>query len=87
MGGKTMAKQIMQRDLSSSDVERSQERLAPEPGLQTTPEQKSEEVPATMSEDIARLAYALYELRGRTDGSDVEDWLQAERQLAQEKGV
>jgi hypothetical protein len=33
------------------------------------------------AEDIARRAYALYEERGRTDGADLDDWLQAEREL------
>ena len=31
--------------------------------------------------DIARLAYALYEARGRTNGSHLDDWFEAERQL------
>jgi hypothetical protein len=32
---------------------------------------------------IARLAYQLYKMRGRQDGRDVEDWLMAERELAE----
>lgn len=32
-------------------------------------------------DEIARLAYELYESRGREDGQDIEDWLSAERQL------
>jgi hypothetical protein len=32
-------------------------------------------------EDIARRAYQLFEARGREHGHDVEDWLQAEREL------
>ena len=31
--------------------------------------------------DIARLAYAIYEARGRSDGAHLDDWLEAERQL------
>lgn len=31
--------------------------------------------------EIARLAYELYESRGRRDGHDVDDWLSAEREL------
>lgn len=31
---------------------------------------------------VARLAYHLYEIRGRQDGHDVEDWLRAEDMLA-----
>ena len=33
-------------------------------------------------ERIARRAYELYELRGRQEGRDVEDWVKAEQQLA-----
>lgn len=32
-------------------------------------------------EEIARLAYHLFETRGRRNGQDVEDWLAAEREL------
>jgi hypothetical protein len=31
--------------------------------------------------EIARLAYDFYEMRGRTHGHDVDDWLSAEREL------
>ena len=31
--------------------------------------------------EIARLAYHFYEMRGRRDGQDVDDWLSAEREL------
>jgi len=33
-------------------------------------------------EEIAQLAFSLYESRGRQHGHDVEDWLQAEQELA-----
>src|SRR5262249_50771228 len=36
------------------------------------------------SEAIAGRAYALYLSRGAADGHDVEDWLQAERELSAE---
>jgi hypothetical protein len=37
---------------------------------------------ATMTDrDIARRAYELYEKRGREHGYDLDDWLQAEREL------
>jgi hypothetical protein len=39
-----------------------------------------ENVPA---EQIARRAYQIYEERGGNPGSDVDDWLEAERQLNQ----
>jgi hypothetical protein len=32
-------------------------------------------------DDIAALAYQLYEARGRVDGRAVDDWLEAERRL------
>lgn len=33
-------------------------------------------------DEVARLAYQLYETRGRVDGKAMDDWLAAERQLA-----
>ena len=38
-------------------------------------------VTAPSHDDIARLAYALWEARGDREGSPEEDWLEAERQL------
>ena len=32
--------------------------------------------------DVARRAYEFYELRGRVDGFDADDWRQAERELS-----
>lgn len=37
--------------------------------------------PAPSHQDIAALAYALWEERGRGDGGAERDWLEAERQL------
>ena len=34
--------------------------------------------------EIARLAYHLYEARGRGDGHDVDDWVLAERELTRD---
>jgi hypothetical protein len=33
-------------------------------------------------DEIARLAYQLYETRGRQDGHELDDWLSAEQELA-----
>jgi hypothetical protein len=33
------------------------------------------------TEQIAQRAYELYQARGGTEGQDIEDWLEAERQL------
>ena len=38
-------------------------------------------------ERIRRLAYDLYEKRGRVDGSDLDDWLRAESELTVKKPV
>jgi hypothetical protein len=32
-------------------------------------------------DDIERRAYELYESRGREDGRDLDDWLEAEREV------
>ena len=34
-----------------------------------------------LQKQIARMAFQLYESRGREDGHDIEDWLQAEAVL------
>jgi len=39
------------------------------------------------SNDIARLAYELYERRGRSHGAELDDWLEAERQLTNSVGA
>ena len=36
-------------------------------------------------EEIARLAYELFERRGKTPGDDLQDWLEAERLLQQRR--
>jgi hypothetical protein len=36
-------------------------------------------------ERIQRRAYDLYELRGKADGRDLDDWLRAESELTQKK--
>jgi hypothetical protein len=38
------------------------------------------------SERIAARAYELYEARGGEHGQDIDDWLQAERQVDEEIG-
>ena len=45
------------------------------------------ETNAPISEqEIAQRAYELYVARGGADGHDVEDWLQAERELREQRG-
>ena len=45
--------------------------------------------PAQMEEQIRDRAYELYEARGREDGHEQEDWLQAEAEIlgAQQKAA
>jgi len=42
---------------------------------------------AVSAADIARRAYEIYESRGRTDGAQLDDWLEAERQLLNGAGA
>ena len=44
-------------------------------------ERQPDRSPVITEDVIARRAYALYLARGREDGHEVEDWLQAEREL------
>lgn len=40
-------------------------------------------MPEDRHEEIAKLAYALWESRGGGDGGDEQDWYEAERRLQQ----
>ncbi len=42
--------------------------------------------PRPTPEQIAERAYLIWELQGRQHGRDMENWLEAERQLSQEMG-
>jgi Protein of unknown function (DUF2934) len=42
---------------------------------------EASQVSQEVREQIAQCAFHLYEARGRQDGDDVEDWLQAEGEL------
>ena len=41
-------------------------------------------VPGDLQKQIERLAFQLYEARGREDGHDIEDWLRAKAVLQRE---
>jgi hypothetical protein len=45
---------------------------------------ESSSVSDELQKQIARLAFQLYEARGREDGHDMEDWLRAEAVLQRE---
>ena len=38
-----------------------------------------------VQEQVRRRAFELYELRGREDGHDLDDWLQAESEIVQQR--
>jgi hypothetical protein len=38
-----------------------------------------------LQEQIRRRAYELYEQRGRDDGHEIDDWLQAESEVVQQR--
>jgi hypothetical protein len=42
---------------------------------------RSKPIPIDLEEEVRRHAYQIYEQRGATPGSDVEDWLQAEAEI------
>jgi hypothetical protein len=41
--------------------------------------------PDELQEQVSRRAYELYEARGREDGHDLDDWLRAESDVAQQQ--
>jgi hypothetical protein len=49
----------------------------------TTKQETAQPETAVSELEISRLAYEIYEQRGRTDGAQLDDWLQAEQQLSQ----
>jgi hypothetical protein len=73
-----MAKDAAPRQQETPDqVQTPQERpQSPQPIFE--PEQAE---PQIGKDDIAQRAYAIYEQRGRVPGYDLNDWLQAEREL------
>jgi hypothetical protein len=50
------------------------------------PARRAEAGPAPSHEDIARRANEIWRARGGAPGSEVEDWLQAEKELREEAG-
>jgi hypothetical protein len=50
---------------------------------QTAPHRKKQSTESldALRERIRQRAYALYELRGKEDGRDFDDWLQAESEV------
>ena len=53
-------------------------------GLMETRALEPSSVSGEFQKQVARLAFQLYEARGREDGHDIEDWLRAEAVLQRE---
>ena len=53
--------------------------------LPIRPSTQSNESCNDLQEQIRLRAYELYEQRGREDGRDLDDWLQAESEVSQQK--
>jgi hypothetical protein len=53
------------------------------PPLRTT--RRTTESTSELQEQIRFRAYELYEQRGREDGHELDDWLQAESEVTQQK--
>jgi hypothetical protein len=72
---------------TSTEMETANDPLAPsEPGASMLdPLPAAGTGPRPSREDVARRAYEIYCGRGHADGHDVEDWLQAERELRAER--
>jgi hypothetical protein len=63
---------------SLREVERERE-------IETNPDVENQVSVTITQEEIAQRAYALYEARGREDGHDLDDWLEAERELLEQR--
>ncbi|MEW6212227.1 MAG: DUF2934 domain-containing protein [Acidobacteriota bacterium] len=64
---------------ASVEQDSSAEQIAP-------PTDAIETKTAPSEEEIARRAYEIFLQRGGDHGNDIEDWLQAERELSEESG-
>jgi len=52
--------------------------------LISTKETHRRKPPVDVEEEVRLRAYELYEQRGKEDGHDIEDWLQAEFEIIQQ---
>ena len=54
--------------------------------VEPTSDRAPEKHEAEHASSVAELAYRIYEERGRQEGHDLEDWLEAERRIAASRG-
>lgn len=67
-------------------TEKSRRQRSKQQSAATASDRPTHVTPEHVSEDeIARRAFELYEARGREDGRDSDDWLQAERELDEQR--
>ena len=59
---------------------------APDPIAESSSDNTTEVPRKVSDQEIAVKAYELYQARGGGDGMDLEDWLQAERELSETDG-
>jgi hypothetical protein len=65
----------------AEDRPRDQTQERPSETIGDPPQQNQPMQKVASRDDIARRAYDLYQQRGGNDGSDLDDWLKAERDL------
>jgi len=53
----------------------------PQQPIESTPRNISTDAHPNLEEEIRRLAFEIYVERGREDGHDLDDWLQAEAEI------
>ena len=72
----------LQRQAEQQDrrIDRRPEEIEKQPST-LAPKSDEPTVLIPIEQQIRQRAYELYERRGRTDGHDVDDWLQAERSI------
>src|SRR5437868_1152452 len=81
--------ELVEVDLQASEVASlaANEQLLP-PSLQAAESPAvPQEVDGVEEQDVRALAYELYGQRGRNEGRDIEDWLEAEALVRQRRGA
>jgi hypothetical protein len=81
-GGKEASTEAVNLYLQRSEITMKATPTIPTP-LRTS--KQTREGASELQEQIRRRAYELYEQRGRDDGRDLDDWLQAESDVTAEK--
>ena len=82
-----MAKKRTKADRSQRQTEQQEKRIDRRPDQiekkpsALAPKADKPTVPIPIEQQIQQRAYELYEQRGRTDGHELDDWLQAECEI------